>query len=352
MTTVTNAELKTLLQTNATTTNNNFKKAKKGLDGKVDKVNGKGLSAEDFTSAFKTKLEGIEASADVNIIESVKVNGSALTPDANKAVDITIPASVQYTIAEASSTTSGMLKTYILKADGVEVSGSKIDIPKDYLLKSATIETCATADSPVSGYAVGDPYIDFVFNTKDSSTSSGDTHQYVNLKGLVDIYTAGTGINVSNSNVISIDTTVVAQKSDISDMASKTWVGQQGYLTEHQDISGKANSADLATVATSGSYADLSNKPSIPSKTSDLTNDSGFLTAHQDISGKANSADLATVATSGSYNDLSNKPTIPSNNNQLTNGAGYQTAQDVTDAINTVFGSLSITAWDSIDISD
>ena len=33
------------------------------------------------------------------------------------------------------------------------------------------------------------------------------------------------------------------------------------------------------------------------------------LTAHQDISGKANKSDLATVATSGSYNDLSNKPT-------------------------------------------
>lgn len=49
----------------------------------------------------------------------------------------------------------------------------------------------------------------------------------------------------------------------------------------------------------------------IPTKTSDLINDSGFLTAHQDISGKANTADLATVATSGSYNDLINKPTIP-----------------------------------------
>ena len=35
----------------------------------------------------------------------------------------------------------------------------------------------------------------------------------------------------------------------------------------------------------------------------------GALTSHQDISGKANIADLATVATSGSYNDLSNKPT-------------------------------------------
>lgn len=34
---------------------------------------------------------------------------------------------------------------------------------------------------------------------------------------------------------------------------------------------------------------------------------------------------LATVATSGSYNDLSNKPTIPTNTNQLTNGAGFTT---------------------------
>jgi hypothetical protein len=38
-----------------------------------------------------------------------------------------------------------------------------------------------------------------------------------------------------------------------------------------------------------------------------------------------NKPTLATVATSGSYNDLSNTPTIPTNNNQLTNGAGYTT---------------------------
>ena len=39
-----------------------------------------------------------------------------------------------------------------------------------------------------------------------------------------------------------------------------------------------------------------------------------------------NGTQLSTVATSGSYNDLSNKPTIPSNTNQLTNGAGYITS--------------------------
>lgn len=36
----------------------------------------------------------------------------------------------------------------------------------------------------------------------------------------------------------------------------------------------------LATVATTGDYDDLSDKPSIPSKTSDLTNDSGFITGY------------------------------------------------------------------------
>lgn len=47
---------------------------------------------------------------------------------------------------------------------------------------------------------------------------------------------------------------------------------------------------------------------------------------------KANSADLATVATSGSYNDLSNKPTIPTvptNVSAFTNDAGYITQNDI-----------------------
>ena len=96
-----------------------------------------------------------------------------------------------------------------------------------------------------------------------------------------------------------------------------------GYLTEHQDISGKANIADLATIASSGSYNDLLNKPTIPTKVSDLTNDSGYLTEHQDISGKANITDLATIATSGNYNDLSNKPIIPTKISDLTDDSNH-----------------------------
>ena len=100
----------------------------------------------------------------------------------------------------------------------------------------------------------------------------------------------------------------------ILSVSSGEWVAiTPSYLTSHQDISGKANIADLATVATSGSYNDLLNKPTIPTiptNVSTFTNDAGYLTSHQDISGKANSADLATVATSGSYADLLNKPDL------------------------------------------
>lgn len=53
-----------------------------------------------------------------------------------------------------------------------------------------------------------------------------------------------------------------------------------GYSLEFYGITNKTAQVvplqDLSAVATSGSYTDLTNKPSIPSKTSDLTNDSHF----------------------------------------------------------------------------
>ena len=157
-------------------------------------------------------------------------------------------------------------------------------------------------------------------------------------------------------------------------------------------ISGKANSSDLADVATSGSYTDLTNKPTIPSKTSDLTNDSNFLTSHQDISGKQDKSNivtswsvttsdtkypseklvktdldnkvdkvtgkglstndydntaknkvdnLKTVATSGSYNDLTNKPTIPTVVSTIENGNANAISSDA------VYDALALKADNS-----
>lgn len=154
--------------------------------------------------------------------------------------------------------------------------------------------------------------------------------------------------------------------------------GYQTSANVQTAIAGKANTADLATVATSGSYTDLTNKPTIPAAitidgalsttstnpvqnkviTTALGGKQDTLTTAQlaaansgitqakvstydgyaaTISSKANTADLATVATSGKYTDLSGTPTIPTvNNATLTvNQDGYQvgtfTANSATD---------------------
>lgn len=60
------------------------------LNNKVAKETGKGLSSNDYTDTDKNKLSGIESGAEVNIIESVSLNGSTQTIT-NKNVDISIP---------------------------------------------------------------------------------------------------------------------------------------------------------------------------------------------------------------------------------------------------------------------
>lgn len=66
-------------------------KTKAELGKKVNAVSGKVLSTNDYTTAEKNKLAGIASGAQVNTITTVKVNDTALTPDASKAVDITVP---------------------------------------------------------------------------------------------------------------------------------------------------------------------------------------------------------------------------------------------------------------------
>ena len=63
------------------------------ISGKVDKVAGKDLSTNDYTTAEKTKLAGVENNAQVNVIETVKVDGTALTTS-SKAVNIDLSGKV------------------------------------------------------------------------------------------------------------------------------------------------------------------------------------------------------------------------------------------------------------------
>ena len=74
-----------------------------------------------------------------------------------------------------------------------------------------------------------------------------------------------------------------------NDMATKTWVGQQGYLTQHQDISGKQDISGMTAYTETSAFT---------AHTADTT---VHVTA-QDKTNWNNKSDF-----SGSYNDLTNK---------------------------------------------
>ena len=71
---------------------------KEMINSKVEKVDGKGLSTVDFTTAYETKLKGIKDGAEVNKIDTISVNGSDL-PIGNKKVNIEIPDTSEFQTA-------------------------------------------------------------------------------------------------------------------------------------------------------------------------------------------------------------------------------------------------------------
>ena len=149
-------------------------------------------------------------------------------------------------------------------------------------------------------------------------------------------YSAGEGITISDENAISITETIrngaaagatavqpsslatVATTGDYDDLSNKPSIPAAQVNADWEANSGVAqilNKPTFAAVATSGSYSDLSNKPNIPAAqvNADWNAASGVaaILNKPNMSNYAEKANLATVATSGSYADLSNKPTIP-----------------------------------------
>lgn len=120
------------------------------------------------------------------------------------------------------------------------------------------------------------------WNNKQNALVSGVNIKTINENsilgsGNLDIstsYTAGTGIEISEENVISNTITSYDDLTDLPTIPTKT-----SDLTNDSDF---VTSTELSNVAFSGSYTDLSNKPDIPTLTSDLENDSGFITNRVD----------------------------------------------------------------------
>lgn len=107
------------------------------------------------------------------------------------------------------------------------------------------------------------------------------------------------------------DLATVATSGSYTDLKDKpTFNGDYNSLTNKPELfSGSYNDLTNKPELFSGDYNDLTNKPSIP-EIPDLT---GYAkkTEIPSLTGYVKAADLSTVATTGSYNDLDDKPAIP-----------------------------------------
>lgn len=217
------------------------------LEDKVDKVEGKGLSTNDFTNADKDKLASIAASADTNVIETVKVNGTALTVD-DKAVNILVAegtANGTLKVNGVDINVHGLGSAAYENKNAFDASGAA-ETAKSELIgdmtgatktlggledridalttgSNVTITDSATTEGYLKSYTFeqNGQTIGVINIPKDLVVTSGQIVEVNNVKylrltianqsepvdiavsDLVDVYTQGNGIEISNANEIS-----------------------------------------------------------------------------------------------------------------------------------------------------
>lgn len=180
---------------------------------------------------------------------------------------------------------------------------------------------------PNNAASIAPDVIRFTVANKHDNTIAGARKlalQISNQAGLSDTSGGGTSVagakffipvivdgNLSATSLTENGTALSSKYLGINAKATSATVADSANAVAWSKVSSKPT---FATVATSGSYNDLSNKPTIPTTlpASDVYAWAKAKTkpsySYSEITGKPT---LATVATSGSYNDLSNKPTIP-----------------------------------------
>lgn len=129
------------------------------------------------------------------LVKNSVANYDTTWVDRTEAIDTPVYSLVKQDIAE-----DGYFATYYMTKNNVQ-EGPKINIPKDYLVKEAELLEVTEVDTPYSGAAIGDKYIDFTINTQASDED--EQHIYLPVKDLVDTYVNGDGINIIG-NVISV----------------------------------------------------------------------------------------------------------------------------------------------------
>lgn len=155
---------------------------KTDLDSKVDKVTGKGLSANDLTDTLKasydqtvTQVQTMASQlGEPNTIEAIQLNGKALTPDTSKTINIVSSSLSGYGITDAYTKTEtnqaiqaaigSLTQLSYQKVDALPATGSTgviylvahshgtQDVFDEYIWYSNAFEKIGNTDIDLSGY--------------------------------------------------------------------------------------------------------------------------------------------------------------------------------------------------------
>ena len=156
-----------------------------------------------YLKSYTPPTASTENAGIVQLNESTNssVKNQAATPSAVKAIyELAQTKTVTINKLEENNATNGYLATYEIKQGNVLLG--KIDIPKDFLIKSGTVKECQVDNTP-PGFAKGDKYIEFQINVTEGTEN--DSFIFVNLRDLIDIYYADEKtLHLSEDNVFSV----------------------------------------------------------------------------------------------------------------------------------------------------
>ena len=171
------------------------------LDGKVDKVEGKGLSTEDYTTAEKTKLSGIEAEANKTVVDTA-LSETSENPVQNKAIYAVIKDNEEI-VAEALND----LNSRVGGLNNVEASETNGNIKINDV--ETTVYELPTATSSVLGGVMVDAALNEQSNNVVANSAITkaivDNERVISealndLEEKIDTHTADTEIHVTSAD--------------------------------------------------------------------------------------------------------------------------------------------------------
>lgn len=178
--------------------------------------------------------------------------------------------SKQWAIGEPKEPESGSAKSWALKAikTAIVLTGESGTLTAEQI--------ALITDNQRNYLLINDGEVFYLYNT----ASTADYKTFLNLDVTEDNLIEHKAIYIQ-LNPEAVNYGEWNKEDIVAPAVSVSFADISGQPSDNTNLNAalllKANTTDLNDVAFSGSYNDLSDTPAIPSKTSDLTNDSGFI---------------------------------------------------------------------------